>query len=182
MIAGLMPQAMRNKLNIRRKVARADCFTILVMIAVVLFIDLATAVAIGTAISLLMYTWDSGTHIRVEREITEEEDLVTYTVTGPLFFGSVLPFEEMFPIMAAHEDPTNVMIVLEETEVFDWSGMVALKALHDRLLRSGKNVKFSYITQSSKRLMEKSSRMWEDVHFMNAEEVDIDEEMIEEHV
>uniref|UniRef100_A0A7S1BBL7 STAS domain-containing protein n=1 Tax=Corethron hystrix TaxID=216773 RepID=A0A7S1BBL7_9STRA len=182
MIAGLMPQAMRNKLNIRRKVARADCFTILAVIAVILLIDLATAVAIGTCISLLMYTWDSGMHIRAEREITEEEDLVTYTVTGPLFFGSVLPFEEMFPIMAVQEDPTNVMIVLEETEVFDWSGMVSLKSLHDRLLRLGKNVKFSYITQSSKRLMEKSSRMWEDVHFMNAEEVDIEDEMIEEHM
>eukprot|EP00588_Corethron_pennatum_P034368 CAMPEP_0194346494 /NCGR_PEP_ID=MMETSP0171-20130528/105458_1 /TAXON_ID=218684 /ORGANISM="Corethron pennatum, Strain L29A3" /LENGTH=627 /DNA_ID=CAMNT_0039113625 /DNA_START=62 /DNA_END=1945 /DNA_ORIENTATION=+ len=182
MIAGLMPQAMRNKLNLRRKVSRSDCFIILAMIAATLFLDLATAVAIGTCLSLLMYTWDSGLHIRVEREVTEEEDLVTYTVTGPLFFGSVLPFNEMFPIMATHEDPTNVMIVLEETEVFDWSGMVALKSLHDRLIRSGKNVKFSYITQSSKRLMEKSSKMWEDVHFMNAEEVDIEDEMIEERV
>jgi len=177
-LSTLFPQCLRNKLNFHSKIARSDVFIMLMMTAVTLFVDLAVAVAVGVAVALIAYTWESGLHLRVEREVTEEEDMVTYNISGPLFFGSVKILEEMIPNEMLVNEPTNVMIVLEETEVFDWSGMVCLKELHERLIMLGKAVKFSYITHTSKRIMEKSSRMWEDVHFMDAEDIDLDDEMV----
>jgi len=177
-LSTLFPQCLRNKFNFHSKIARSDVFIMLMMTAVTLYVDLAVAVAGGVAVALIAYTWESGLHLRVEREVTEEEDMVTYNISGPLFFGSVKILEEMIPNEMLQNEPTNVMIVLEETEVFDWSGMVCLKELHERLIMLGKAVKFSYITHTSKRIMEKSSRMWEDVHFMDAEDIDLDEEMV----
>ena len=62
-------------------------------------------------------------------------------------------------------------------EIFDSSGMVALKKLHDRFEALGKVAALSSLSPTSRRIMEKSASMWEGVSFLEVEE--IDEEALE---
>jgi len=146
------------------------------MICVMVFtvcIDLAIGVSIGIFVAAFVYVWDSSTRVIVEREVsTEDSTNVTYNVTGPLFFATASGFSDIFPLEEIQFDPDEVIILLESAEIYDYSGMSALKKVYDRFADAGKVVALSSLTPSSRRLMEKSAYMWQGVNFLEVEEID----------
>ena len=140
----------------------------LIVVAVTLVLDLAIAVGVGILIATLVFAWDAGTRINMKREVDNEEDTVYYTISGPIFFGSSKPLMALFP--NPNDEPKNVVIFLEHAEVYDWSGMVTIKAIHERLSKAGCTVKFEKLTASSHRLMNKSMRLWEGINVFAEED------------
>ena len=91
---------------------------------------------------------------------------------GPLFFATASGFSDIFPMEEIQFDPDEVVILLEGAEVYDYSGMVAIKKVYDRFADLGKIVALSSLSPTSRRLMEKSAYMWQGVNFLEVEELD----------
>lgn len=145
----------------------------LAVMAFTLCLDLSIGLLSGVIIAAFVYVWDSSTRVIVEREVNAEESTsVTYNVTGPLFFATAGGFCDIFPLEEIQFDPDEVVILLEGAEVYDYSGMVALKKVYDRFADLGKVVALSSISPTSRRLMEKTAYMWQGVNFLEVEEVD----------
>jgi SulP family sulfate permease len=117
-----LPRGLRERWDIHTKVKRSDVFIMLVVVTITLVLDLAVAVGCGIVMSCVIFSWDAGTRIRVTRSLSTDGTSVTYEITGPIFFGSARALIEEFP--NPHDDPANVTILLEDAEIFDWSGMV----------------------------------------------------------
>lgn len=172
-IAALLPLSVRDKLNLDCKTPRADSLVMVAVMAFTICIDLSIGLLAGVFVAAFVYVWDSSTRVIVEREVSAEESMsVTYNVTGPLFFATAAGFSDIFPLEEIQFDPDEIVLLLENAEVYDYSGMVALKKVYDRFADLGKVVALSSLTPSSRRLMEKSAYMWQGVNFLEVEEVD----------
>jgi SulP family sulfate permease len=172
-LATLLPLTIRDRLNLDCKTPRADSLIMLAVMALTLCLDLSIGLLSGVLIAAFVYVWDSSTRVIVEREVNAEESTsVTYNVTGPLFFATAGGFCDIFPLEEIQFDPDEVVILLEGAEIYDYSGMVALKKVYDRFADLGKVVALSSISPTSRRLMEKTAYMWQGVNFLEVEEVD----------
>lgn len=172
-LAALLPLSIRDKLNLDCKTPRADSLVMVAVMAFTICIDLSIGLLAGVFIAAFVYVWDSSTRVIVEREVSAEESTsVTYNVTGPLFFATSGGFSDIFPLEEIQFDPDEIVILLENAEVYDYSGMVALKKVYDRFADLGKVVALSSLSPTSRRLMEKSAYMWQGVNFLEVEEVD----------
>ena len=176
--SSIFPQKTRERLNLNHKVQRSEALVVLTVFFITLFIDVGIAVVIGMTMSVFIYAWDSGDRIMILREIDPDEETVTYYISGHLFFATQQICLETFTQDIIDEDPNDVILNLEGAEVFDWSGMLAMRTLHDRLVDSGKVVAFSSLSASSRRLMEKCSSMWEGINFLFIEEITEEEKTV----
>jgi len=91
------------------------------------------------------------------------------------FFATAQNFVDIFPIHDIQYDPDEVVILLEGAEIFDSSGMAAVKRVYDRFTEAGKVVALSTLSPTSRRLMEKCAYMWQGVNFLEIEEIDDEE-------
>lgn len=171
-LGSMLPLKLRQKFGIFTKVKRSDVLTMLIVVAVTLAFDLAIAVAVGILVSCIVFAWDAGTGLKLDRAVTASGDKVVYTVTGPIFFGSVMPLYALFP--DPDDEPKDVTIFLEGAEVYDWSGMVAIKKLHERFENAGATVKFQKFSVSSHRLMMKGEHLWEGVTILQENDLDFE--------
>jgi SulP family sulfate permease len=172
-IAAILPLRLRDKFSLDCKVPRADILIMLSVMAFTICLDLSIGLLSGVLIAGFVYVWDSSTRVIVEREISSDEATsVTYNITGPLFYATAGGFSDIFPVEEVQFDPDEVVLLLEGAEVYDYSGMVALKKVYDRFADLGKVVALSSLTPTSRRLMEKSAYMWQGVNFLEVEEVD----------
>jgi len=174
LFASLMPETIRGRYGWHTKVKRTDMLIMVLVVAVTLIYDLAIAVAVGVLVACVLFAWDAGSTITLSRELKEDGALVVYTITGPIYFGSVKPLMDQFPDV--HKDPKRVEVFLEDAEIFDWSGMVAIKTLHERFDRVNAEVEFHSLTVGSRRLMEKSAGLWEEVKIMAHKDLDFEED------
>jgi len=173
-LASCLPERVREKQGITTKVKRADVYIMLVVVAVTLIFDLAIAVGVGILIAALVFVWDSGDKLKVDRTISEDGTHVMYTVHGPIFFGSIKPLFEMFP--NPKTEPKEVTVLLENAEIYDWSGMVAIKSLHERFESNDIKVSFRKLNVSSHKLMLKGKKLWEGVDIMEEQNLDFEED------
>uniref|UniRef100_A0A7S2W1I0 STAS domain-containing protein n=1 Tax=Eucampia antarctica TaxID=49252 RepID=A0A7S2W1I0_9STRA len=143
---------------------------------------MAIAVGVGVVLSALVFAWDAGTKLSLQSQISEDGNIIYYTVQGPLYFGSVKPFMDLFPTIIDEEThPKEVVVLLENMEVYDWSGMMALKKLHERFDGYGCTVKFEKLTPSSHSLLVKSKDMFEEINIFMVENVDVQNDPLIEH-
>lgn len=172
-ISTLIPLRVRSRMKLDCKTPRADSLTMLAVMLITLSIDLSIGLLSGVFIATFSFVWDSSTRVLVEREVgSEASGNVTYSVTGPLFFATAGGFSDIFPLEEIQFDPKEVVILLENAEIYDHSGMVALKKVYDRFTDAGKFVVISSISKSSRRIMEKNAYMWEGVNFLEVDEDD----------
>jgi len=172
-IAAIIPLRLRDRFNLDCKTPRADSLVMVSVMAFTVCLDLSIGLLSGVLVACFVYVWDSSTRVIVEREVNSEEATsVTYSVTGPLFFATASGFSDIFPMEEIQFDPDEVVILLEGAEVYDYSGMVAIKKVYDRFADLGKIVALSSLSPTSRRLMEKSAYMWQGVNFLEVEELD----------
>ena len=182
-VAAFTPLRIRDRLNMDFKINRGDIFVIVTMMGTTACVDLASGLVAGTIISVLLYSWDSSNRVVVERETSledisgdingeeEQKEIVTYNVSGPLFFATASAFVDIFSIEEIQFDPEKVILHLEGAEIFDSSGMYALKKVYDRFEFLEKLVGISCLSQTSRSLMEKNASMWSGVNFFEEEEI-----------
>jgi SulP family sulfate permease len=136
-----------------RRVPKRDAFVIVLVTAVTVATDLAVAVFIGVIVSALIFAWQHARHIHAISEVNKDGKEKTYRVNGPLFFGSVSNFLELFD---AGNDPKRVIVDFAGSRVVDHSAIEAISTLTDRYVREGKKVHFRHLSKDCRELLRKA--------------------------
>ncbi len=138
--------------RIMRKVPKSDAFVIFLVSAVTVATDLAIAVCVGIIVSALVFAWQHAKHIYTESYIDEEGSKV-YELHGPLFFGSVKNFIELFDVK---NDPKDVIVEFKHSRVADHSAIEAIDTLADKYNKAGKTLHLRHVSADCKELLHKA--------------------------
>ena len=147
-----------NSLRILRKVPRTDAFVTVLVTIVTVATDLATAVVVGVIVSALAYAWQNATRIHATSYDTPEGAKV-YQVQGPLFFGSVEGFLELFNPAG---DPKRVIVDFANSRVADQSALTALEALAGRYQAAGKELQLRHLSRDCHALLTNAGQLMVD--------------------
>ncbi|MBO3271576.1 SulP family inorganic anion transporter [Hymenobacter defluvii] len=125
--------------------------------------NLALAVLIGVVISALAFAWENALRIRARKHL-DEQGRKHYEIFGPLFFGSVVAFNEKFDPAG---DPQEVIIDFRESRVTDLSAIEALNKLTERYAKLGKTLHLRHLSPDCRRLLTNAQALidvnyWED--------------------
>lgn len=140
-----------SSLRIMNKIPRSDAFVIVLVSVTTVFFDLAIAVFIGVIVSALVYAWNSAHHITAF--ITKDDHSKTYHLYGPIFFGSIASFKDIFN---PYDDPQTIIVNFEHSRVWDHSGLKALEQIANRYSKLGKIIKYQKLSADCANLLEKS--------------------------
>ncbi|WP_416306655.1 SulP family inorganic anion transporter [Neptunicella sp. SCSIO 80796] len=138
--------------RIVRGVNKEDAFVLFLVTAITVAADLAIAVVVGVIVSALVFAWKHATHI-VARTHTDDDGWKVYELDGPLFFGSVLHFKDLFDVA---NDPQDVVIDFNESRIWDSSGIDAIDGLADKYKSVGKKLHIRHVSQECRDLLSKA--------------------------
>ena len=143
-----------SSLRIIGKVPLSDAFVMVLVSAVTVVTDLATAVIVGVIVSALVFAWKTSRHIYVEPGSYNTLDRRVYTLHGQLYFGSVSSFKELFDPIT---DPDEIEIDFVHSRVWDHSGLEAIVDLARRYDRLGKTLSLSHLSQNCRQMLRKAN-------------------------
>ena len=144
-----------HSLKIIRRIPLSDALVILLVTIVTVWHDLATAVVVGVIVSALVFAWNNATHIHASTDIKPDGSKV-YRLEGPLFFGSIEGFVELFDI---ENDPDKVIIDFDNSRVVDQSALQAIEDLASKYERRGKQVQLRHLTHDCHQLLKKAGQL-----------------------
>lgn len=138
------------------KMPKSDIFVMVVVTLVtVLLHNLALAVVVGVIIAALVFAWDNAKRIRARKSV-DENGIKHYEIYGPLFFGSVIAFNEKFDIL---NDPEEVIIDFKESRVVDMSAIEALNKITGRYHKVGKKVHLRHLSPDCQKLLQNADKI-----------------------
>jgi len=136
--------------RIINKMPKQDVFVgIMVALITIWLHNLALAVLIGVIISALVFAWESAKRIRARKYI-DAAGVIHYEIYGPLFFGSVMAFNEKFDIA---NDPEEVIIDFKDSRIADMSGIEALNKLTEKYHQAGKRLQLKHVSEDCRTLL-----------------------------
>ena len=141
-------------LKIMRRIPFIDALVIVIVTVVTVYHDLAVAVIVGVIISALAYAWSAARHIDADTET--EGDAKVYKIEGPLFFGSIEGFNELFDIK---NDPDTVIVDFNDSRVVDQSALQAIEALADKYTQAGKAIRLRHLTKDCHTLLNRAGQL-----------------------
>lgn len=144
-----------NSLTIMRKIPRLDAAVIVLVTIVTVAEDLAIAVVVGVIVSALAYAWQNARRIHAKTYLTPEGAKV-YQVQGPLFFGSVDGFIELFD---PENDPAAVIVDFADSRVADQSALTAIETLAGRYETAGKEIQLRHLSHDCHQLLTKAGQL-----------------------
>jgi len=150
-----------SSIRIFNKIPRHDAFVLVLVSGVTVATDLAIAVIVGVIVSALVFAWEHAKHIHVHSYIDDHGTKV-YELNGPLFFGSVKNFGELFD---PEEDPDDVVIEFQNSRVTDHSAIEAIDSLAVRYIKSGKKLHLRHLSVECKQLLDNAGDLVE-VNFL----------------
>ena len=142
-----------------RKIPRGDAIVILTVMVVTVLHDLALAVITGVIVSALIYAWKSAHHIWAEVGFNEEDGSKVYKLHGPLFFGSVTSFKELFD--PKQDKEKDIVIDFKSSRVWDHSALEAIEAIATKYRQKGKRLHLVHLSPDCKLLMKKAGDLVE---------------------
>jgi SulP family sulfate permease len=145
--------------RILNKIPLSDAAVLIAVSAITVWKDLAIAVIAGVIMSAVVFAWKNALMIRARKRIKEDGTKV-YEIWGPLFFGSVQNFNSKFTVK---DDPSKVEIDFIESKVSDHSGIEAIRALANKYIALGKEVKLTHLSPECKILLLKANPQFEQV-------------------
>lgn len=143
--------------RIMGKIPRTDAFVLILVSAVTVATDLAIAVVVGVIVSALAFAWEHAKHINV-KTYDDEQGSRIYELNGPLFFGSVKNFLELFH---PETDPDDVIIEFQNSRVADHSAIEAIDNLADKYIQAGKKLHLRHLSPECRDLMKKAGDLVE---------------------
>ena len=143
--------------RIIRGVNKEDAFVLFLVTAVTVIADLAIAVVVGVIVSALVFAWKHARHIEVKTHV-DKDGWKVYELQGPLFFGSVSHFRDLFDIT---NDPDDVVIDFQSSRIWDSSGIDALDGLADKYENAGKKLHIRHVSQECLALLSKANKFVE---------------------
>jgi SulP family sulfate permease len=145
--------------RILNKIPVSDMVVLVAVSTLTVIFDLAIAVIAGVIISALVFSWENAKRIRARKRMREDGTKV-YEIWGPLFFGSILAFNDKFD---PKNDPENVEIDFVESRISDHSAMEAIFNLVNKYEAEGKTIKLKHLSEDCKELLYKSSPKFREV-------------------
>ncbi len=142
-------------LTIMQRIPLTDAFVIILVTVVTVMTDLAIAVIVGVIVSALAYAWNNAKRIHANIDIREDGTKV-YRLEGPLFFGSIEGFTDIFD---TKNDPDNVIIDFLNSRVVDQSALQAVEAIASKYESAGKSIKLRHLSKDCRRLLNKSGQL-----------------------
>ena len=143
--------------RIIRGVNKEDAIVLFLVTAITVIADLAIAVVVGVIVSALVFAWKHATHIAAKTH-TDNDGWKVYELDGPLFFGSVSYFKDLFD---PANDPQDVVIDFNESRIWDSSGVDALDSLADKYEALGKKLHIRHISEDCRNLLHKAQKFVE---------------------
>lgn len=131
-----------SSLRLMGKIPKKDVFVLVLVSGVTVFTDLALAVIVGVIVSALFFAWEHASHIHVKQYDAENGSRV-YELNGPLFFGSVKNFLDLFQ---PETDPDDVIIEFQNSRVADHSAIEAIDNLAEKYIRAGKKLHLRHLS------------------------------------
>lgn len=141
---------------ILRKVPKTDAFVTILVTAVTVATDLATAVIVGVIVASLSYAWNTAKHIRANSKILKDGQTKIYELEGPLFFGSCEGFAEIFN---PEEDPENIIVDFKKSQVVDQSALQSIEMLATKYEALGKNIQLRHLSRDCHALLSKAGHL-----------------------
>ncbi|WP_455210181.1 SulP family inorganic anion transporter [Kaarinaea lacus] len=146
-----------SSLRIMGKIPRTDAFVLVLVSAVTVATDLAIAVIVGVIVSALAFAWEHAKHINVKTYLDDNGSRV-YELNGPLFFGSVKNFLDLFD---PENDPDDVIIEFQNSRVADHSAIEAIDNLADKYIQAGKKLHLRHLSADCRQLLKKAGDLVE---------------------
>ena len=135
-----------------RKIPKQDAFIIILVSGVTVVTDLAIAVVVGVIVAALVFAWEHAKHIWADTKETEDGTKI-YTLHGPLFFGSVSSFKDIFD---PKNDPEKVIIDFKNSRVADHSAIEAIDTIAEKYIEAGKELHLAHLSAECRGLLVKS--------------------------
>ena len=145
--------------RILNKIPFSDVIVLVSVSALTVIFDLAIAVLAGIIISALVFSWENAKRIRARKRMKEDGTKV-YEIWGPLFFGSIIAFNEKFDVK---NDPDKVEIDFIESRVSDHSALEAIFNLVNKYKAEGKTIKLKHLSPDCKILLYKANPKFREV-------------------
>lgn len=145
--------------RILNKIPLSDVIVLVSVSALTIIFDLAIAVISGVIMSALVFSWENAKRIRARKRMRDDGTKV-YEIWGPLFFGSIIAFNEKFDVK---NDPQNVEIDFVESRISDHSAIEAIFNLVNKYEAEGKSIKLKHLSEDCKVLLYKSSPKFKEV-------------------
>jgi SulP family sulfate permease len=139
------------------KIPKTDVFVLVLVSAVTVLTDLAVAVVVGVIVSALFFAWEHASHINI-KSYDDEDGSRVYELNGPLFFGSVKNFLDLFN---PAEDPDDVIIEFQNSRVVDHSAIEAIDNLAEKYIRAGKKLHLRHLSIECAELLTKAGDLVE---------------------
>jgi SulP family sulfate permease len=146
-----------SSIRIMGKIPLSDAFILVLVSAVTVFTDLAVAVVVGVIVSALVFAWEHAKHIHINTYDDVQGSRV-HELNGPLFFGSVKNFLELFN---PEDEPDDVIIEFQNSRVADHSAIEAIDTLAERYIRAGKQLHLRHLSEECRQLLRKAGDLVE---------------------
>jgi len=138
--------------RILNKIPKKDSFVLVLVTVLTVVFDLAIAVLAGVIASALVFAWESAVRISAKK-YTDDKGVKHYEVFGPLFFASVVPFQEIF---IPAEDPQEVVVDFKDSRITDHSGIEAVKKLTERYKSLNKTIRMRHLSPDCRQVLERA--------------------------
>lgn len=145
-------------LTIIRQVPKTDIFVIILVTGVTVYKDLALAVIVGVIVSALAYAWNNAKRIKATEELVGEDTKI-YKIIGPLFFGSVEGFSEIFD---PSNDPDITVVDFMDSRVVDQSALQAIETLAVKYEAQNKTLRLKHLSRDCHNLLNKAGQLMVD--------------------
>jgi len=139
------------------KIPLADTFVGILVAVVTVLTDLAIAVVVGVIVSALVFAWEHAKQMGAKSYVNEY-GIKIYELSGPLFFGSIHAFHEIFD---PKNDPQEVIVDFYNSRVADHSGLEAIDTLAERYARAGRTLHLKHLNEECRQLLEKAGDLVE---------------------
>jgi SulP family sulfate permease len=143
--------------RIMGKIPKKDAFVLILVSGVTVFTDLAIAVVVGVIVSALFFAWEHASHINV-KSYDDKDGSRVYELNGPLFFGSVKNFLDLF---SPEDDPNDVIIEFQNSRVADHSAIEAIDNLAEKYIKAGKKLHLRHLSPECAELLTKAGDLVE---------------------
>jgi len=140
--------------SIMRRIPLIDAFVIVLVTVVTVWHDLAVAVVVGVIVSALAYAWNAAR--RIDAHTGLDGDTKIYKLQGPLFFGSIEGFNELFTIK---DDPETIIVDFSDSRVVDQSALQAIEALAAKYTQAGKSIRLRHLTRDCHTLLNRAGQL-----------------------
>lgn len=141
-----------SSLRTLHKVPRGDAVVMVVtVIIVVITSDLAIGVVAGILMSAVSFAWKMA-KLQVHMTASDTGGK-RYTVSGPLFFGTMSHFIQLFDVQ---RDPEHITVDLASSHVWDQSGANAIAKVVQKYAEAGKKVTIIGLNQESQTVVDKA--------------------------